>query len=300
MTTHDDFESKGSALTRNVLFYDNAGEHFQPGADSTTNPATKHLVHSNGIIFLFDPSKDARMREKCNPDDPQVYDASKLCNQETLLAEMISRIRRYKGMKATEKYPNTLVVAVAKYDMWKNLLTDNISTINPWVYNEDEMTYSLDYNIIANVSYHVREILLQVSPEIVATSESFALKVLFIPESSLGHAPERDDSSGIIGVRPDTITPIWAEVPLLILLASQGFISATKNTSAEGVKIEKYKIVNDTIIFLVPGFPERIQLPSPYLGCRLFHKDSNQWILLPSGTKDEKTRSVEEDNFWVK
>lgn len=37
-----------------VIFYDNAGEHFQPGRDSADSPGAQHVASSSGILFLFD------------------------------------------------------------------------------------------------------------------------------------------------------------------------------------------------------------------------------------------------------
>ena len=38
-----------------LIFYDNAGEHFQPGRDSAESPGAQHVASSSGIAFLFDP-----------------------------------------------------------------------------------------------------------------------------------------------------------------------------------------------------------------------------------------------------
>jgi hypothetical protein len=298
--SHPEYAEKATVLTRNLILYDNAGEHFQPGADSVTNPATKHLVHSNGLIFLFDPSKDARMRKKCNPDDPQLKDTSKLVNQETLLSEMISRIRRYGGMRTTDKYKNPMVVVVAKYDMWQNLLIHNLKDEKCWLYDNEDLSYSLDYDKLINVSYHVREMLLEICPEIVTTSESFASKVYFVPVSSIGNPPEKDPISGIIGVRPEMVKPIWAEVPLLTLLGSLGYIPTKRGESRnDGIRIDKYKLLNDTVAFALPGTEERIQLPANYRGAWLYNIRHGKWFILPSKTEQNELRaSSASDDFW--
>ena len=50
---------------RMLCLYDNAGEHFQPGQDTTSSPVTRHLAQSRAIIFLFDPTQDPRFRAAC-------------------------------------------------------------------------------------------------------------------------------------------------------------------------------------------------------------------------------------------
>ena len=40
---------------RSLTFFDNAGEHFQPGMDTEDRPGAKHVGIASGILFLFDP-----------------------------------------------------------------------------------------------------------------------------------------------------------------------------------------------------------------------------------------------------
>ena len=40
-----------------VIFYDNAGEHFQPGVNVIEQPGAQHVASAAGIMFLFDPFK---------------------------------------------------------------------------------------------------------------------------------------------------------------------------------------------------------------------------------------------------
>ncbi|MCF0233967.1 MAG: hypothetical protein HUK22_03190, partial [Thermoguttaceae bacterium] len=52
--------AKGDAFT--IALYDNAGESFLPaaGADDAAAPVTRHLGFSDALIFVFDPTQDAR------------------------------------------------------------------------------------------------------------------------------------------------------------------------------------------------------------------------------------------------
>jgi len=47
---------RSAELSRVLCLYDNAGEHFQPGQDTTSSPVTRHLAQSRAILFLFDPT----------------------------------------------------------------------------------------------------------------------------------------------------------------------------------------------------------------------------------------------------
>ncbi len=59
---------------RIMCLYDNAGEHFQPGADSVSSPVTQHLAKSRVLMFVYDPTQDIRFRERCRTfsQDPQL------------------------------------------------------------------------------------------------------------------------------------------------------------------------------------------------------------------------------------
>src|SRR5205807_3496281 len=77
-----------------VIFYDNAGEHFQPGRDSADSPGAQHVASSSGILFLFDPFNSPEFRRYiADRSDPQlerpVFD-----QQSIILSEMKVRIAR--------------------------------------------------------------------------------------------------------------------------------------------------------------------------------------------------------------
>ena len=86
----------------------------------------------------------------------------------------------------------------------------------------------LDTDLIEDVSSQLRQILVKHAPEFVNAAEGFAENVTYIPVSALGRPPEVDEGSGMLGVRPNEVRPIWAEVPLLYLLnqTSAGLIPA--------------------------------------------------------------------------
>jgi hypothetical protein len=295
--TDDDLDA--DRYTKNMILYDNAGEHFQPGREDINQPATRHLVHSNGLIFLFDPSIDAKMRLKCTNDDPQIeLLADKITNQETLLAEMIRRIRLYSGMKTTDKYDYPLIISVSKYDLWRELFPDNLEQMTPWSNSDNDLLNKLDLNTVLNVSFHIRQILIKILPSFVKTAETFASQVFFIPTSSFGSTSEVDQKSGLLGIRPGNIKSIWTEVPILLLLASYGYIAFNKSVP-RGDVIEKYKLTSDSITFTVPGSDDLIQLPKIYFGASLHHTETDTWFTLPGKfTPTPEKDEFDDDDFW--
>ena len=78
-----------------MCLYDNAGEHFQAGADQSAAPVTHHLEQSRVVMFLYDPTQDPRFREKCRPlsNDPQLQSVVRTQRQETILTETALRVR---------------------------------------------------------------------------------------------------------------------------------------------------------------------------------------------------------------
>lgn len=262
-----DFCMNGNAETRrNLVFYDNSGELFIPGRDEWVNQATRHLSHSNGIIFLFDPTNDSTMRRQiCNPDDPQVSRRPRVVDQNILLMELISRIRRYANMTATKTCDIPLVVAVCKYDVWRESFEKEIGT--PFIVDSDGAY--LDMNRILDISFALREMLLKYVPTLVHSAESFFQRVYFVPVSSFGTLAEQDES-GYIGVVSEKISPIWIEVPFMTIMAELEQIPARlikgKAPAEPGFKS---RVGGGQIVFQHPINNEIVRLPMNYAGCRL-------------------------------
>ena len=45
-----------------IVFYDNAGEHFEPTRNSADSPGAQHIAVASGIFFPFDPLHSAEFR----------------------------------------------------------------------------------------------------------------------------------------------------------------------------------------------------------------------------------------------
>lgn len=298
----------GDSLRRNLILYDNAGEHFQPGAESSANPATRHLVKSQGVIFLFDPSSDARMRVFCNPDDPQIKHIEKVTGQHSLLTEMVNRVQRHGGLKPGAKYDYPLVVCVGKLDMWEDLLHDDLRSVSPWRLNKESMTCELDMDVIMKVSFDVREILLKIAPEIVNISEDFSKRVFFVPVSAFGGPPVEFQAGAVtaLGVRPSSVEPIWASVPALLLLAERGYLGSSRGNyepESGGVhEVKDYREINGKVVFALPGRDMPMALPVAYKGVLLHNAAANEWFKVgdQEGAGDMAVAAAgdDDDAFW--
>ena len=127
------------------------------------------------------------------------------------------------GLGQDERDKRPLIVVLSKYDAWSSLAGNAELKLN-WVYQKaSDNFYNLNVQSLKNVSAKFRDLLLQLAPEIVSTSEAFSEDVTYIPVSALGCSPQEmpnaepigDPPRRPLGVMPKDISPVWAEVPLL-------------------------------------------------------------------------------------
>ncbi len=206
-------------LARMICLYDNAGEHFQPGQDTTSSPVTRHLARSRAVMFLFDPTQDPRFRAACRGNstfsDGAAQQAGRLSRQETVLNEAAARIHRHAGLSHSASYDRPLVVVLSKLDEWNHLL-DTDRDGDPW--RTQGGVTGIDMDHIEHLSQLLRRILLHYCPETVAAADAFAKDVTYIAISSLGPKIARDPSTGLPAIRPADIQPISVTAPLLYCL----------------------------------------------------------------------------------
>jgi hypothetical protein len=243
MAKHPNY-AKASSVSRVMCLYDNAGEHFLPGSDSSTAPVTRHLALSRVLFFLFDPTQDARFRRACQgkTSDPQMMNRSErlsresVTRQDTILLEAIQRVRRHAGLREDEMHQRPLIIVVTKWDSWKNLLP-NITNSAPYLAVGQSPVQMLDGDRIQQVSNQVGDLLRTLTPEIVAAAEGFTKHLYFVPVSATGCPPERDATTGAFGVRPKDLNPYWVEVPMLFAMSQwcAGLIGTANRENSRGV-----------------------------------------------------------------
>ena len=312
MPAHPLYATKRDMLERNVVFYDNAGEHFEPGRETASNLATLHLIYSDGIIFLYDPLQDMRFRSECSEDDPQVQQLES-ANQVTLFNEMTSRIRQFTGLHPGEKYRQPLVIVIAKFDALKDAFDFPVEEDAYIRYDEEKMEYYLDIQCIANVSFLLRQKMLDIAPDMVATAEAFSDTVYFVPASAFGCSPEVIEGAGqlpngknMLGIRPEMIKPLWIEVPFLLQAYLHGLIEGRICQVPDAEEIANYKVFEDSIVFAFPGSRTRVQLPANYSGIAVYCRENGKYYKVPAFEGDTpasagKTAPLErqiDSDFW--
>lgn len=209
--------AKGAKLARTICLYDNAGESFQPGKDSAAAPVTRHMAQSRVLFFVFDPTQDARFQRLIDKQGDAT--AIRTMRQEPILQEAISRIRRYAGLRQSDRHKRPLIVIVTKFDRWWNLMNGDPAP-DPWQEGRlssatDDIFHALDADAILQQSQLVRQLLLNSSPEIVTAAEGFAEDVTYVPVTSVGWNVSIDRKSGLPAIKPSEAAPYWVTVPLL-------------------------------------------------------------------------------------
>ncbi len=184
-----------------IVFYDNAGEHFEPGRNSADSPGAQHIAVASGIFFLFDPLYNPDFRRKlAGSTDPQL-EQRRSDQQDILLAESETRIKEILGLSAAERIATPLCVIAGKSDAWIHLLGDK--PLLPSVVKVAGGSRVSIKNIEAN-SDRVRNLLLEVCPSIVANAEAISSEVRYFAASPLGHPPiQFEDAQGQLRIGPD-------------------------------------------------------------------------------------------------
>ena len=228
--------SEASRYARTLCLYDNAGESFQPGRDTPNNPVTQHMAKSSGLFFIFDPTQEPQFLRACSGHsaDPQVEEnmrdrGPKMVVQDpqhVILATADQNVKKKLGREIATPLDVPLMVIVAKFDAWKHLLGGDLPDFRvPLRKGADATAISaLRLSAIEETSRRVRDLLFKLSPQVVAATERFSKNVYFVPVSATGTAPHmvgRDKKSlkPTYKFRVGDLSPIWAEVPLLWMLA---------------------------------------------------------------------------------
>jgi DNA-directed RNA polymerase subunit RPC12/RpoP len=194
-----------------LIFYDNAGEHFQPGVNIVEQPGAQHVASAAGIIYLFDPFNSPEFR-RCIRDtkDPQM-EKPVVDQQDIILSEMRARIQIIRNLRPGEPISTPVAFVVGKCDVWLQLLNGK-----PLL--EPLQDGSLDKAAIEENSAVVRELMNRLCPPVVANAEALSTNVTFFAASSFGHTPLKIGPGEYVP-DPSRLQPVHVEVPLLWILS---------------------------------------------------------------------------------
>jgi len=205
-----------------VVLYDNAGEHFLPGADESAQPVTRHLSQSRAILFVFDPTQDPRFRAATRmPESGGVN-----IRQDLVLTETFARVRHHRSRHAADHLDVPLILVLSKADAWSAGAKIDLS-VEPYLPNG-----GLDFAALKKMDRALRPLLESACPEFMTAVRAASSRVLIVPCSALGPCATSIAGAGALqgaGVRPSEICPQWASVALLTTLPLE--VDALANAS---------------------------------------------------------------------
>lgn len=194
-----------------LIFYDNAGEHFQPGVNIVEQPGAQHVASAAGILFLFDPFNSPEFRRRMKASrDPQM-EKTVIDQQDIILAEMRARIRSIRNLSLSEQIHTPVAFVLGKCDAWAHLL-DGAPLADPLA------TGTMDWKNLEANSERLRAILFELCPTVVANAEALSDNVQFFAASSFGHTPLKLGDSDY-APDPRKLKPMFVEAPVLWILS---------------------------------------------------------------------------------
>jgi hypothetical protein len=205
---------EGKRLSRLLCLYDNAGEHFQPGAVSADLAMTLHLAPSKGLMYTFDLSRDPRLR-RLLPNSPRSGLGSE--RQDLVMIEAANRIREHAGVSQTCRIPQSLVVVLTKFDVWRSLVP-GLDETKPFKVHPGTWIDALDWDSVEQVSRACRDLLWHHCREFVTAAESISETVIFAPVAAVGWNVSVDPETGEPTFQANC-QPHGVLVPLLCLLS---------------------------------------------------------------------------------
>jgi hypothetical protein len=214
-----------------LIFYDNAGEHFQPGVNIVEQPGAQHVASAAGIMYLFDPFNSPEFRQHLrDTKDPQL-EKPIVDQQDIILSEMRARIQIIRNLGTGETIHTPVAFIVGKCDVWLQLL-------NGKSLREPVREQKLDMEAVEENSSTLRELLYRLCPALVANAEALSSNVMFFAASSFGHTPLKVGPGEYVP-DPARLQPANVEVPLLWILSQvcPNLFSAGETTGPPAGKV---------------------------------------------------------------
>ncbi len=177
-------------------------------------PMTRHLAASKGLMYTFDPTKDRRLRGRLGDKSTTGMGVDR---QDVVLIEAANRIREHSGLAQTSRIPQTLVVVLTKFDVWRSLVP-GLQNSNPLRNYPGTKIDALSWDDVDDVSTVCRDMLWESCREIVAAAESISENVIYAPVAAVGW-DIRTDASGSPSFQGANCDPHGVLVPFLSLLS---------------------------------------------------------------------------------
>ena len=227
-----------------LIFYDNAGEHFQPGVNIVEQPGAQHVASAAGIIFLFDPlnSPEFRIAITDNLDRPMGHhislpESQNFSTMPTIVPPMwhdisLPNSQNIKQKRAQFEKPvvdqQDIILAEMRVRIQaiRNLRPDETpNTPVAFVVGKCDTWLQLlnatplrDESATEWNSKVIRKLLISLCPAVVANAELLSSNIMYFATSSFGHTPVKI-GPGEYAPDPKQLKPIQVETPLLWILS---------------------------------------------------------------------------------
>ncbi len=204
-----------------LCLYDNAGEHFLPGADAPHEPVTRHLGVSRALVFVVDPTQDQRVIERLGGREAvqAVGGAGSIDQrQDLILIEVANRVRRLRGLSAYDPLPFRIVLALSKADIWGSV-TDPPIAADFGGFRSGQSIAVPPMEVLQRADATCREFLARYMPELLATARALDPNLRIVPFSGLGNPPSSATLGTRLAIRPRDVKPVWPAAPLVVALS---------------------------------------------------------------------------------
>jgi hypothetical protein len=175
---------------------------------------------SSAIVLVIDPTQDPRVHGPLGGRDHVAAlggSSSAPGRADLVLLEMVNRVRRQRGLSASEPLPLRVVVALSKHDLWSPLAPEiedvlrGASSSYPMRAPDGATLARVHRGGVAFLERHL--------PEVLGAVRSVEPGFKVVPFSGLGRAPQRDAASGGMSIVPSHVRPTWAAVPFVVALS---------------------------------------------------------------------------------
>lgn len=277
-----------------LALYENAGESFLAGGDHNTTRSTQHLQESDAVLFAYDPLLEPETRRRLHPDshNPQASPPAPTSHQCDLLATVIDYVRRGsegRGRASGQRLSTSLAVCVQSYDVWRSLVDhlrddsgesviESASVVSP----EEHGTAAVDTTKINIVSWIVRCLLLDISPEVVMTAEAQFDIVRYFPVSALGHRPPL--SGDQLSIKPTDVRPFGVDHAMLWLLNRWEVIPGTapEPDNPRQLPVARVRHASEREVRVVcPETSQLFRLDKDYAGREFYNPDAGKYFWIP-------------------
>lgn len=291
------YVAQGKAVAdANFVFYDNAGEAFDPDNGlhrQAEYRTTQHLKESAGVMFTYDPLQDGHVRDRLvGSQDPQVTVRPQTCAQEAMLGNLIDQMRSFRGLSARDRIDVPLAVCVQKFDAWRSLLPAWATIDDTSVeYLKQFEIAALDVGEISSNSLVVRQLLDDVAPQFVSLAESSFSVVRYFPVSALGTSPklsgEVSGANTRLVVRRGDIHPVRVTDPLLWFLSRWKLIPFATSRKQVGTAATVVAANRERITVQFPNSGVRMALDWEYCGTNTIDPADGTPVFIPKVERPE-------------